>query len=292
MPTELLSRTPFSLTNHITIPSETFLLIAGPCAVESYDILFETATNLIELSRKLGIALLFKASFDKANRTSHESFRSLGIDIALEHLERIRSVLKVPVLTDIHEPYQAQLVSQVVDVIQIPAFLCRQTDLLFAAAATGLPVNIKKGQFMAPHEMQHVVAKVNAAGNSRVFLTERGTSFGYNNLVVDFRGIEIMQEFAPVVFDVTHSLQLPGGRDRSTGGQRRFARVLARAAAAAGADGFFIETHPDPSKALSDAETMIPLQHLPRLLEELLAIHNVLKFTKRMESISTLGVQS
>jgi 2-dehydro-3-deoxyphosphooctonate aldolase (KDO 8-P synthase) len=249
-----------------------FVLIAGPCVVESADLVFETASALRNVCGSLGVPLVFKASYDKANRSSHRSFRSIGFEPAIEALARVRKEAGVPVLTDVHETGQVDAVAEAVDILQIPAFLCRQTDLLQAAARTGRPVNIKRGQFMAPEDMQHAVEKVRAAGNSRVFLTERGVTFGYHNLVVDMRALPIMRGFAPVVFDVTHSVQLPGGLGGASGGERRFAPALARAAAAAGVDGFFVETHPRPDQALSDGPNMIPLAEMPRLLESLLAV--------------------
>lgn len=260
------------ITPTINLGGDLPVLIAGPCVVESAEIIHLTATTLRNITNELGIPLIFKASFDKANRTAHTSFRSLGFEAALRILADSRADLDVPLLTDIHEPWQAEPVAAVVDVLQIPAFLCRQTDLLQAAGRTGRPVNIKRGQFMAPEDMQYAVAKVQATDNQRIFLTERGVSFGYHNLVVDMRALPIMRQFAPVIFDVTHSVQTPGGAGGSSGGQREFGPVLARAAAAAGVDGFFIETHPNPDNALSDGSNMIALDELPRLLESLLAI--------------------
>lgn len=249
------------------------ILFSGTCAVESYEICSEVATEMKRICNKLGIDYVFKASFDKANRTSSNSFR--GIENSLKVLERVKHEIDVPIITDVHETWQCQQVIEIADYIQIPAFLCRQTDLIKAAARSGKPVNIKKGQFMAPDDMQYAVLKVKEEGNDSVYLTERGTSFGYNNLVVDFRSIPIMQKFAPVIFDVTHSLQQPGGM--TTGGQRQYAGYLARAAAAVGVDGFFIETHPDPSKAMSDKETMLPLRYMEEFLKMILAF----KYTKQ-----------
>jgi 2-dehydro-3-deoxyphosphooctonate aldolase (KDO 8-P synthase) len=226
----------------------------------------EIGTKVKAWAEEHGFSYVFKASFDKANRTSSSSFRSIGMDASLEVLQRVGKALDVPLVTDIHESYQAAEVAEVVDVLQIPAFLCRQTDLLLAAAATRKAVKIKRGQFMAPEDMAYAVSKVRAAGNNNVCLTERGFSLGYHNLVVDMRGLPIMRQFAPVVFDITHSVQQPGGQGGSSGGQREFAPILARAAAATGIDGFFIETHPEPSKALSDGPNLIPLHKMGEFL--------------------------
>lgn len=242
------------------------VLFSGPCAVESFDICLEIGTKVKAWAEEHGFSYVFKASFDKANRTSSSSFRSIGMDASLEVLQRVGKALDVPLVTDIHESYQATEVAEVVDVLQIPAFLCRQTDLLLAAAATGKAVKIKRGQFMAPEDMVYAVNKVRSAGNDNVCLTERGFSLGYHNLVVDMRGLPIMRQFAPVVFDITHSVQQPGGQGGSSGGQREFAPILARAAAATGIDGFFIETHPEPSKALSDGPNLIPLHRMGEFL--------------------------
>jgi 2-dehydro-3-deoxyphosphooctonate aldolase (KDO 8-P synthase) len=248
------------------------VLIAGPCAVESAEMPLVIAERLKTITATLGIPFIFKASYDKANRTSHTSFRSIGFDAALRALQAVRQQVGVAVLTDVHETAQVAAVAEVVDVLQIPAFLCRQTDLIQAAARTDCAVNIKRGQFMAPEDMAYAAAKAQDAGNDRVFITERGVSFGYHNLVVDVRAFPIMRRFAPVIFDITHSVQMPGGLGGASGGQRQFAPYLARAAAAAGVDGFFIETHPDPDHALSDGPNMIPLDELPVFLEELLAV--------------------
>ncbi len=250
------------ITENVILGSERPVLFSGPCAVESYDICLEIGTKVKAWASENGFDYVFKASFDKANRTSSGSFRSIGMDKSLEVLQRVGKALEVPLVTDIHESYQAAEVAEVVDVLQIPAFLCRQTDLLLAAAATGKAVKIKRGQFMAPEDMQYAVKKVREAGNDQVCLTERGFSLGYHNLVVDMRGLPIMRQFAPVVFDITHSVQQPGGQGGSSGGQREFAPILARAAAATGIDGFFIETHPEPSKALSDGPNLIPLHRM------------------------------
>ncbi|WP_143960074.1 3-deoxy-8-phosphooctulonate synthase [Litoribacter populi] len=257
------------ITDKVVLGEEKPVLFAGPCAVESFDICLEIGTKTKEWAERFGFSYVFKASFDKANRTSSNSFRSIGMDKSLEVLQRVGKELGVPLVTDIHESYQAKEVAEVVDVLQIPAFLCRQTDLLLAAAETGKAVKIKRGQFMAPEDMQYAVSKVRAAGNDNVCLTERGYSLGYHNLVVDMRSLPTMRQYAPVVFDVTHSVQQPGGQGGSSGGQRQFAPYLARAAAATGIDGFFIETHPEPSKALSDGPNLVPLDKMEGFLEML-----------------------
>ena len=260
---------PVKLTKNIQVGSEKLVLLSGPCAVESYDICFEIASSVKEICRKLDIEYVFKASFDKANRTSASSFRGIGMDKALETLQRIGKELELPLVTDVHESVQVEEVSSVVDVLQIPAFLCRQTDLLLAAGESGKGINIKRGQFMAPEDMQYAIQKVRETGNENACLTERGVSFGYHNLVVDMRGLPVMRQYAPVIFDVTHSVQQPGGAGGSSGGQREFAPYLARAAAAAGVDGFFIETHPMPEKALSDGPNMVPLHQMEEFLRML-----------------------
>ena len=236
----------------------------------------KTAEFLAGLKEELGVVVVFKSSFDKANRSSIDSFRGPGLEKGLRWLERIKLETGLPVLTDIHLPEQAEAVAGVVDVLQIPAFLSRQTDLLVAAASTGAVVNVKKGQFLAPWDMQEVVRKIRQAGNDSIWLTERGVSFGYNNLVVDFRSLAIMKEFGvPVVFDATHSVQLPGGQGKQSGGQREYVPLLARAAAAAGCDAVFMETHPDPETALCDGPNMWPLSRTKELFQELLAISRV-----------------
>lgn len=263
----------FDLAPGAPIGGDVPVLIAGPCAVESETVVLQTAAFLRDLTRQLGIPYVFKSSYDKANRTSHQNFRGIGFEAALEILQRVRDEVGVPVLTDVHESVQVPRVAQTADVLQIPAFLCRQTDLIHAAACTEKAVNIKKGQFMAPEDMRYAVDKVHAAGNPRAVLTERGNSFGYHNLVVDMRSLPVMRRFAPVIFDVTHSVQMPGGTGGgASGGQREFGPYLARAAAAAGVDGFFIETHPDPSQALSDGPNMIPLDDMPAVLRSLLDV--------------------
>ncbi|MGH7118502.1 MAG: 3-deoxy-8-phosphooctulonate synthase [Acetobacteraceae bacterium] len=242
-------------------------LIAGPCQIESRTHALEVAEALAVMARAAGIGLIFKSSFDKANRTSLTAARGVGLGKGLEILAEIRSRFGIPVLTDVHESQQCRPAAEAVDVLQIPAFLCRQTDLLLAAGATGRAVNVKKGQFLAPWEMAQVAAKIASTGNQRILLTERGASFGYNTLVNDFRALPIMEETGyPVVFDATHSVQQPGGRGASSGGERRFAPILARAALAVGVAALFIETHPDPDHAPSDGPNMIPLADMPALI--------------------------
>jgi len=258
---------PVRFGNHLPLS-----LIAGPCAMESREHALETASALKEMAGRLGIGLVYKSSFDKANRTSASSARGVGLDRALEVFAEVKARLGLPVLTDVHEAEQCGAAAEVVDVLQIPAFLCRQTDLLVAAARTGRVVNVKKGQFLAPWDMANVVAKVTGAGNPNVMATERGASFGYNTLVSDMRALPIMAETtgAPVVFDATHSVQQPGGKGTSSGGQREFVPVLARAAVAVGVAGLFIETHQDPDRAPSDGPNMVPLRELEPLIGELL----------------------
>ena len=257
-------------------PGEPLLLIAGPCVIESADLCLEIAERIKQLGRELNIPVVFKASFDKANRQSVSSFRGPGLAEGLKILAEVREKTQLPVLSDVHEVQQVRPAAEVLDVIQIPAFLCRQTDLLNAAGATGKCVNIKKGPFMAPEQMKDAVAKVTAAGNKNVLLTERGTCFGYGQLISDLPGIAIMQQFAPVIFDVTHSTQRPGGAGGSSGGVPEFGPLLARSAVAAGADGLFIETHPEPSKAKCDAATMLPLNELKALLTQCIAIRGLI----------------
>ncbi len=244
-----------------------FVLIAGPCALESRSHALETGQALVEMTRELGVGLIYKSSFDKANRTSIDSPRGLGMARGLSVLAEVRETLGCPVLTDVHAPEQCAPVAEAVDVLQIPAFLCRQTDLLVAAARTGRAINVKKGQFLAPWDMSHVAAKIAAAGNDRILLCERGTSFGYNALVSDFRGLPIMAAAGyPVVFDATHSVQQPGGLGGRSGGQREFVPVLARAAVAVGVAALFMETHQDPDRAPSDGPNMVPLAEMPALI--------------------------
>ncbi|MDN5203132.1 3-deoxy-8-phosphooctulonate synthase [Fulvivirgaceae bacterium BMA10] len=255
------------ITEDIILGSDQLVLLAGPCAVESYDICMRVADEMKRLTTNLGISYIFKASFDKANRTSAGSFRGIGTQEALETLRKIKNEFDLPIVTDVHESSQIESVSEVADILQIPAFLCRQTDLLLAAGSSGRAVNIKRGQFMAPEDMQYAVKKIAGTGNENAFLTERGVSFGYHNLVVDMRSLPTMRQYAPVIFDVTHSVQQPGGAGGSSGGQREFAPYLARAAAAVGVDGFFIETHPNPKEALSDGPNMVPLEEMSSFLE-------------------------
>jgi len=254
-------------------------LIAGPCALESRDHALETAAALKEIAGKVGMGLVYKTSFDKANRTSAKSQRGLGLDRALAIFAEIRQKFGVPVLTDVHEGQQCAAVAEVVDVLQIPAFLCRQTDLLVAAAATGRVINVKKGQFLAPWDMTNVVAKVTGAGNRNVLVTERGASFGYNTLVSDMRALPILARTtgAPVIFDATHSVQQPGGQGTSSGGEREFVPMLARAAVAVGVAGVFIETHDNPDQAPSDGATMMPLKQMEALLRRLLEFDRLAK---------------
>ena len=253
-------------------------LIAGPCALESRAHALETASALKEIAARVGIGLVYKTSFDKANRTSASSARGLGLEQALPIFAEIRESLKIPVLTDVHEAGQCAAVAQAVDVLQIPAFLCRQTDLLIAAAKTGRAVNVKKGQFLAPWDMANVVAKLTGAGNANVLVTERGVSFGYNTLVSDLRALPILARTgAPVIFDATHSVQQPGGQGTSSGGEREFVPVLARAAVAVGVAGVFIETHQDPDKAPSDGPNMLPMREMEPLLKRLIAFDRLAK---------------
>ncbi|HLH54865.1 MAG TPA: 3-deoxy-8-phosphooctulonate synthase [Verrucomicrobiae bacterium] len=248
-------------------------LIAGPCVIEDEEICFRIADKLKKAADKLKITYVFKASYDKANRTSAKSFRGPGLDRGLEMLAKVRAKTGVPVLTDVHTEPQAQAAAKIVDVLQIPAFLCRQTDLIHAAVATGRIVNLKKGQFLSPQEMGQVAEKAKAAGGNRLLITERGTTFGYNNLVADMRSIPILGRYGfPVIFDATHSVQLPGGGGDKSGGQSEFAPVLARSAVAAGANGIFVETHPDPNRALSDGPNMIALGDMPRFLSSILKV--------------------
>jgi 2-dehydro-3-deoxyphosphooctonate aldolase (KDO 8-P synthase) len=253
-------------------------LIAGPCALESRQHAFDMAGALKELAVRLGIGLVYKTSYDKANRTSLGAGRGVGLDAAMPIFADIRKEFGLPVVTDVHTEEQCRIVSEVVDILQIPAFLSRQTDLLIAAARTGKVVNVKKGQFLAPWDMKNVVAKVTGSGNANVLVTERGASFGYNTLVSDMRSLPIMAETgAPVIFDATHSVQQPGGQGGSTGGERRFVETLARAAVAVGVAGVFIETHQDPDNAPSDGPNMVPLKDMPALIERLIAFDRVAK---------------
>lgn len=260
----------------ITFGTGNLVLIAGPCVMESKDHSRFMAQSLSEITSRVGIQFIFKASFDKANRSSIESYRGPGIEQGLDILLDIKQGLGIPVTTDIHEPRQAELAAQVVDIIQVPAFLCRQTDILVASGETGLPVNVKKGQFMAPWDMKNVVKKIESTGNTKVLLTERGTSFGYNNLVCDMRSLGFMRQLnKPVILDVTHSLQLPGGRGDSSSGNREFIAPLARAGTAFGVDALFMEVHDRPDFALSDGPNCLALEDLEPLLKQLLQIHMV-----------------
>lgn len=267
--------------NHGFIKSNTdnktqLFLISGPCVIEDEATTISTAKHLKKITDELGMDFVFKSSFDKANRSSSSSFRGPGITKGLKLLKQIKKELGVKIISDIHSPEQAETAAEVLDYIQIPAFLCRQTDLITAAAETGKPLNIKKGQFLAPWECANIIDKAITAGASQISITERGTSFGYNNLVVDFRSIPIIKAMGvQVIFDATHSVQLPGGAGTSSSGQREFAPVLARAAVSAGADGIFIETHPDPAKALCDGPNSIPLHDMYPLLRTLIAIKNL-----------------
>jgi 2-dehydro-3-deoxyphosphooctonate aldolase (KDO 8-P synthase) len=271
--------------------TQPFFLIAGPCVIESEQLQMDVAGQLKEMTTALGIPFIFKSSFDKANRSSGSTFRGPGLDKGMEILAKVKRELKVPVLTDIHDESQIAQVSSVVDVLQTPAFLCRQTDFIRAVAQSGKPVNIKKGQFLAPHDMKNVIDKARAAARERglpedsFMACERGASFGYNNLVSDMRSLAIMRETnAPVVFDATHSVQLPGGQGTSSGGQREFVPVLARAAIAVGVAGVFMETHPDPAKAMSDGPNAVPLRHMRALLEQLASLDRVVKAQPLLEN--------
>ncbi len=259
-------------------PDQPFFLIAGPCVVESRGLTLEIAGTLAELAAARGVPFIFKASYDKANRSAAASYRGPGIEAGLEALSAVRTELDIPVLTDVHDGSPLEEVADVVDWLQTPAFLCRQTDFIQAVAACGLPVNIKKGQFLAPWDMQHVVDKARATGNQQITVCERGVSFGYNNLVADMRGLAVMRQTgAPVVFDATHSVQLPGGRGNASGGQREHVPVLSRAAVAAGISGLFMETHPRPDEALSDGPNSWPLGRMGELLDVLIELDAVVK---------------
>jgi 2-dehydro-3-deoxyphosphooctonate aldolase (KDO 8-P synthase) len=258
--------------------SAPLFLIAGPCVIESEDMILEIARSLKSIAGKLKLPLIFKASFDKANRSSIESFRGPGLEEGLRILRRVKEEVDLPVLTDFHETGQAAAVAEVADVLQVPAFLCRQTDILLAAARTGRTVNVKKGQFLSPWDVKNIINKIRSVADVPVLLTERGASFGYRNLVVDMKGIPIMKSFgAAVVFDATHSVQLPGGLGEASGGMREFVPTLARAAVAAGADGLFMEVHPEPDAALSDGPNMWPIDKLEKLLVEIRAIAQVVR---------------
>jgi 2-dehydro-3-deoxyphosphooctonate aldolase (KDO 8-P synthase) len=268
-----------------------FFLIAGPCVIESRQMALDTAGALKEVTTALGIPFIYKSSFDKANRSAGTSFRGLGMEKGLDILSEVKKQIGVPVLTDVHEIYEIEAVAAVVDVLQTPAFLCRQTDFIHACAESGKPVNIKKGQFLAPHDMVHVIAKARAAAKAKglpednFMACERGVSFGYNNLVSDMRSLAIMRETnAPVVFDATHSVQLPGGRGTTSGGERQFVPVLSRAAIAVGVAGVFMETHPNPAEAMSDGPNAVPLSRMKELLMTMQAIDRVTKQSAFLES--------
>ena len=262
------------------------VLIAGPCAIESQQHALDTAQALKEITSAAGVSFIYKSSFDKANRTSRDSYRGPGLHAGLAILQRVRQDIGVPVLSDVHEVEQVAAAAAVLDVLQIPAFLCRQTDLLVAAGQTGKPVNVKKGQFLAPWDMQHVAEKIASTGNQRLFLTERGASFGYNNLVVDMRSLAIMRTFGyPVVFDATHSVQLPGGAGHVSSGQRQFVPALTRAAVGVGVDALFMEVHADPDHAPSDGPNMLKLRDLPTLLAQVQAIDAVVRQAEREGSL-------
>ncbi|HTR81376.1 MAG TPA: 3-deoxy-8-phosphooctulonate synthase [Bacteroidota bacterium] len=254
------------------------VLIAGPCVVENRDMIFTTAQKIKEVTTRLGIPFIFKSSYKKANRTSMSGFVSIGMDEALAILSDVKSQLKIPILTDVHTAEEVAAAAQVADVIQIPAFLCRQTELLIAAGKTGKAVNVKKGQFLAPEDMKHPIEKVASTGNEKIMVTERGATFGYHNLVVDMRGLTIMRSFGyPVILDATHSVQLPSGDNGKSGGEPQHIFPIARAGVAVGIDGLFIETHPEPAKALSDSASQLPLSHLEGLVRQVLEIDSLAK---------------
>ena len=259
-------------------PGQPLLLLAGPCVLEGYEHSLAIGQEVKRICEKLGMPYVFKASFDKANRSSYDSFRGPGLEEGLKQLAAIKKELGVPVVSDIHETYQVERAAEVLDILQIPAFLCRQTDLVYAAGKTGKCVNVKKGQFLAPWDMKNVISKLEAAGNRDILLTERGSSFGYNTLVTDMRGLAIMRELGyPVVMDATHSVQIPGGKGTSSGGQSQYVPHMARAAAAVGIDALFLEVHDDPSKALSDGPNMVRLDQLEALLADVLAIDKIVR---------------
>lgn len=258
--------------------SQPLFLIAGPCVIESEQLVMDIAIELKNITQKLRLPFIFKSSFDKANRSSHLSFRGLGLEKGLAILELVKQKLDIPIVTDVHEDTPLEEVASVVDVLQTPAFLCRQTNFIERVAACGKPVNIKKGQFLSPWDMKHVVAKAKACGNQHIMVCERGFSFGYTNLVADMRSLAVMRETqCPVVFDATHSLQLPGGQGSQSGGQRRFIPILARAAVAAGIAGIFMETHPNPDQALSDGQNSWPLSKISILLQTLISLDRIVK---------------
>jgi 2-dehydro-3-deoxyphosphooctonate aldolase (KDO 8-P synthase) len=276
------SKSGFEISPGVKVGRDSRLLvIAGPCVIEAEELCLQIAGQMKDICAELGLAYVFKASFDKANRTSVKSFRGPGLDQGLEILAKVKESCSLPVLTDIHEPAQVPAVAEVADILQVPAFLCRQTDLLLAAGESGRTVNIKKGQFLAPEDMRPVVEKVRATGNNRVMLTERGTTFGYHNLVVDMRSLAVMAEAGvPVVFDATHSVQLPGGQGDASGGRREFVFPLARAAAAIGIDALFLEVHPQPEQALSDGPNSLPLAEVADILHKVTEIHELVRESK------------
>jgi len=256
------------------------VLIAGPCVIESEDQVRKTIEGLKEITGEINIPFIFKSSYDKANRTSIKSYRGLGLDKGLEILEKVKREFDIPLLVDVHQIEEVKLVSKVADILQVPAFLCRQTDLIISIAKTGKPINVKKGQFLAPWDMQNVIEKIESTGNKNILLTERGSCFGYNNLVVDMKSLPIIRSFGyPVVFDATHSVQKPGGKGTTTAGEREYVPFLAQAAVATGIDGLFLEVHPQPEKALSDGPNMIRLSRVKELLEKLIKIDKVVKTT-------------
>lgn len=264
--------------------SNPMALIAGPCVIESEELVMHCAEKLQAMTSKINMPFIFKSSLDKANRTKGSSFRGPGLEEGLRILEKVRKTFGVPVITDIHDSDMITAVQEVVDVLQVPAFLCRQTDLLVKAAATGLPVNIKKGQFMAPQDMRYVLEKAASTGNQDIMLCERGATFGYHNLVVDYRGLHVMKEFGnPVIFDATHSVQLPGGLDGRSGGERKYATILAKASLTVGIAGIFAETHPDPEQALCDGPNAIPLAAMPQVLAQWQAIDQLAKSSAMAE---------
>jgi len=264
-------------------------LISGPCVIENEETTFKVAHFLKEIAQRVKIPVIFKSSYDKANRTSIDSFRGPGLNKGLEILKEVKNTTGLPILSDIHQVSEIGKAAEILDIIQIPAFLSRQTDLIVEAARTNLPINIKKGQFLSPWDMEQVVLKAVAEGNNSILLTERGTSFGYNSLVVDMRSISVMKNFGyPVIFDATHGVQLPGGRGKSSGGQREFVAPLARAGIAAGADGIFLEIHPDPDSALSDGPNSLPFEHVESLLIMLKEIHRIVR--GKSTNVSALGI--
>ena len=266
------------ITDTITVGNSEIFLIAGPCVIESEDLVMEVAGKMKEITEKQGIKYVFKASFDKANRTSINSFRGPGLEKGLEILSRVKSKYNLPIATDIHEPWQCKEASKVIDILQIPAFLCRQTDLFIAAAETGKAVNIKKGQFLAPWDMKNVIKKFEEVGNPNIMLCERGTTFGYNNLVVDMRALLEMRKLGyPIVFDATHSVQIPGGQGETTGGNREYVYPLMRSAAAIGIDGIFAEVHPDPDNAMSDGPNMLRLDKIEEVLKSVKKFDDIVK---------------